>query len=585
MVTRVGLRVHELAKSLSMSSHRVLARLSELGVPARSPSSLVDSATATRVKESFGQYDVATEAGATTPRQSTWNAGAVKPSTHPDTLRNLQRLKEAFPVVEDHQVILARFGSQFLYSVTGRVPKFDDCGFALVRFSQAIENAFGLTREVFFFYSPHKDLQIRTFRAAKNALIGLQREVTPDMMFLWAPDKRLREKLDDWSSGNFLAIPLELSDDGDPIAFIKLLRDYVFKRDLFYETTPVRGDRFFGRRQLLQSLRDDIRNQRVAGLFGLRKAGKTSVLSELAQNLSGPETIFILRDLESLPSPPDDPVPILLQDLIDDLRGELRQRELSTQDLSRLAGHAGISDFKRAFQATLRKLARSDIKVVLMLDEIEYLTPSDRIDVSEGDMTSVAQLLGTLRSLVQENYNFTFLLSGLTSAIIESGRLYGRPNPLFSWAKANFLAPFERHEADDLARSVGQKMGITIQEGALEALFDATGGHAFLYRHLASSVVNELPVDTFHREIKKPLVLRTINTWRRQVAGNMREMLDHVRRYYPDESYLLQILMEEPESFAVVADDVPLALGHLISLGLVQEVDNSYELTPVLQLL
>ncbi|TDD52818.1 hypothetical protein [Saccharopolyspora elongata] len=128
-------------------------------------------------------------------------------------------------------------------------------------------------------------------------------------------------------------------------------------------------------------------------------------------------------------------------------------------------------------------------------------------------------------------------------------------------------------------------MGITIEDGALEALFEATGGHAFLYRHLASAVVNELPVDTFHREIKKPLVLRTINTWRRQVAGNMREMLDHVRRYYPDESYLLQILMEEPESFAVVADDVPLALGHLISLGLVQEVDNSYELTPVLQLI
>jgi translation initiation factor IF-2-like protein/AAA domain-containing protein len=581
----VGLRVYELAKSLNVSSGSVLMRLAELGVPARSASSLVDSATVIRVKESFGQYDAATEAGSTTPRQSTWNAGAVKPSNHPDTFWNLQRLKREFPVVDGHQAILARLGSQFVYSVMGRVSKFADCGYALVRFSGAIENAFGLTREVLFFYSPHNDLQIRTFHAAKKTLGELEREVTPDMMFLWSPDVRLREKLDDWSSGNFLAIPLVLSGDGDPIAFIKLLRDYVFSRDLFYETTPVQGDRFFGRRRLLQTLRDDIGNQRVAGLFGLRKAGKTSVLSELAQSLAGPETIFILRDLESLPSPPDDPVPILLQDLTDDLLNELRKRRLGTQNLSRLADNPGISEFKRAFQTTLRKLAGSDVTVVLMLDEIEYLTPSDRIDVSEGDMTSVAQLLGTLRSLVQENSNFTFLLSGLTSAIIESGRLYGRPNPLFSWAKANFLAPFERHEADDLARSVGQKMGITIDDGALDALFEATGGHAFLYRHLASAVVKELPVETFHREIKKPLVLRTINTWRRKIAGNMREMLDHVKRYYPDESYLLEILMDEPESFAVVAEDAPLPLGHLISLGLVQEVDNSYELTPVLQLL
>src|SRR6185369_12699200 len=113
----------------------------------------------------------------------------------------------------------------------------------------------------------------------------------------------------------------------------------------------------------------------------------------------------------------------------------------------------------------------------------------------------------------------------------------------------------------------------------------STGGHAFLYRHLASAVVQELPIDTFHREIKKPLVLRTVNSWRRQIAGNMREMLDHIKRYYPDEAFLLEILAEEPDEFPVVADDVPLALGHLISLGLVQEVDNSYELTPVLQLL
>ncbi|MDS0135769.1 MULTISPECIES: translation initiation factor IF-2 N-terminal domain-containing protein [unclassified Amycolatopsis] len=578
------LRVWELAKSLNMSSQRVMTRLAEMGAPARSASSLVEAATVTRLKESFGQYDAATEAGSTTPRAVTWNVGAVRPPTHPDTLRNLDRLKLHFPIVEDHQAVLARFGSQFVYSVTGRVPRFEDCGFALVRFSGAIENAFGLTREVFFFYSPHADLQIRTFRAAKQALIGLQREVTPDIMFIWSPDHRLREKLDDWSSGNFLAIPLSLPDD-DPIAFIKLLRDYIFSRDLFYETTPVQGDRFFGRRRLLQTLRDDIRNQRVAGLFGLRKAGKTSVMTELRKNLSGPETIFLLRDLESLPSPPEDPVPILLRDLVDDLLTELRQRKLRTHALANLDPNPSISDFKRAFQSTLRKLSDSDITIVLMLDEIEYLTPSDRIDVHEGDMASIAQLLGGLRSLVQETDNFTFLLSGLTSAIIESGRLYGRPNPLFSWAKANFLAPFERYEADDLAKSVGQKMGITIDDGALDALFEATGGHAFLYRHLASAVVQELPIDTFHREIKKPLVLRTVNSWRRQIAGNMREMLDHIKRYYPDEAFLLEILAEEPDEFPVVADDVPLALGHLISLGLVQEIDNSYELTPVLQLL
>ena len=165
------------------------------------------------------------------------------------------------------------------------------------------------------FYSPHPDLQVRTFHAAKRSLEELPRNVTPDMMFIWAPDPRLREKLDDWSTGYFLAIPLALSDNDDPVALISLLRDFIYSRDLFYETTPVIGNRFFGRRQLLQSLRDDVRNQRVVGLFGLRKAGKTSVLSQLSATISGPLTIVILRDLESLPSPPEDPIPDLLRDL------------------------------------------------------------------------------------------------------------------------------------------------------------------------------------------------------------------------------------------------------------------------------
>ncbi len=472
-----------------------------------------------------------------------------------------------------------------VYAANCDLDGFRECGVALVRFSGAIEAAFGMTREVLLFYSPHADLQIRTFKAAKQTLQGLDREVTPDVIFFSAPDPRLREKLDDWSSGLFLAIPLLPDPPDDPMAMVTLLRDYIFARDLFYETTPVRGDRFFGRRQLLQTLRDDVRNQRVAGLFGLRKAGKTSVLSQLRETIANEQTIVVLRDLESLPSPPEDPIPDLLAELVEDLLGELRKRGLPTKDLQSLGSATRPAEFKRAMQAMLRHLASKDVGFVLMLDEIEYLTPSDRVDVMEGDVASVAQFLGVLRSLVQENGNFTFLLSGLTSAIIESGRLYGRPNPLFSWAKAYFLAPFHEYEANELARATSQRMGIQVDDKALAAMYEASGGHAYLYRHLASTVVQSLPIDVFQRTMTKPDVLRAVEHWRRAVAGNLQEMLDHVRRYYPEEAFLLDVLAEEPESFNEFTEASPLALEHLLNLGLVHRVDATYELTPVLQLL
>lgn len=578
------LRVHELAKELGITSKDAVVKLQELGAFIRSASSTLDASSEKALREAYGNVYVDALAASATPRQLGWNAGAVKPVTHLDTINNVTRLTRLFPVSADHKDALAKLGSQVVFAAPCKLRGFEECYTALVRFSQAIETGFGLTREVLFFYSPHPDLQIRTFNAARKVLRELPREITPDMLFFWSPDPRLREKLDDWSSGQFLSIPLVFADEEDPIAFISLIRDYIFSRDLFYETTPVHGERFFGRRKFLQSLRDDVRNQRVAGVFGLRKAGKTSVLTELARSMADTDTLMILRDLESLPSPPDDPVPDLLRDLVEDLREELKKRELSAQALTALPAGYGIAEFKRAVQQVLRKLEASGINVVLMLDEIEYLTPSDRIDVREGDMASVAQLLGALRSLVQENENFTFVLSGLTSAIVESGRLYGRPNPLFSWAKAHFLAPFSKAEADELARSVGQKMGITLEERALDALYEASGGHAFLYRQLASNVVLELPKNSFHRKIVRADVLRALENWRLVMAGHMREMVEHVKRYYPDEAFLLEVLQDEPSLFPSMSREDPQALGHLLNLGLVVREGNGFELTPVLQL-
>jgi hypothetical protein len=516
---------------------------------------------------------------------SGWRAGAIVAPSN-DALRGFIRdLENRFPVVRQHRAALAELGSQMVHAQRSTVSGLGSCSLSLVRFSGAIEAAFGLTREVMFFYSPYPDLQIRELEAAKDSLRRLRRDVTPDIVFVWSPDPRARQKLDDWSQGGFLAIPLASIDATDPVSLVALLRDYIYARDLFYESAPVRGDRFFGRRQLLQALRDDVQNHRVAGLFGLRKAGKTSVLSQLADDVSSENRVVILRDLESLPSPPTDPIPSLIKDLRADLIDVLKNRGLSYHSLSQLGDSADISDFRRAMQSVLRNLEKRQIDIVLLLDEIEYLTPSDRIDISEGDLTSVSQFLGALRSLVQENANFTFVLSGLTSAIVENGRLFGRPNPLFSWAKTHFLAPFDRDEADELATSVGGRMGIQIEPAALESFFEATGGHAFLYRSLASAAVQELPVDVFQRRISRPDVLRTLTDWKRSVAGNINEMMNHVRRYYPLEALMLELLIEGPDDFGSIANENPLELQHLLSLGLIEKDGNGYQAATVLSLL
>lgn len=219
---------------------------------------------------------------------SGWQAGAIKPPSNDKLRAHFIELETRFPVVRQHRRALAELGSQMVHAEKCSVSGLQRCSLSHVRFSGAIEAAFGLTREVMFFYSPYPDLQIRELEAAKNAIGKLKRDVTPDVIFVWSPDPRARQKLDDWSQGGFLAIPLASIDETDPVSLVSLLRDYIYARDLFYESTPVPGDRFFGRRQLMQALRDDVRNRRVAGLFGLRKAGKTSVRNQLTDDISTP---------------------------------------------------------------------------------------------------------------------------------------------------------------------------------------------------------------------------------------------------------------------------------------------------------
>jgi hypothetical protein len=583
---RIG--VNELARELNLERRDVLQVLGDLGeLPLLDESSL-DDGVVVRVKTILTARrtpgSTLFDPSSPSARETGWHAGAVRRPDHPDLLAKIRDISARYPALRAHVRALDQLGSQVVYANWCTDKTLGGGAVILVRFSGAIESAFGFTREAMIVYTPHQDLQVRTFQAARSEMAHLHRAITPDIFFMWAPDARLRTKLDDWSQPANLAIPLDLADDDDPTAFVALLRDYIYSRDLFYETTPVSGARFFGRKTLLQSLRDDVHHQRVAGIFGLRKAGKTSILVQLREHLEAEGVVTVLLDLESFPSPPDDPTDDIIWELRRRFQDEFRERGLRTKELADLPDRPSILEFKNAVQTILRRPDMNGHKVVLMLDEIEYLTPADQIDVAEGNMPRVAQMLSALRGLVQETDRFVFLLSGLTSAIIEGGRLYGRPNPLFSWAKAYYIGPLEREETDLLATALGAKMGIRIEEGALEALHEASGGHAFLYRNLASAAIETLPTDTFQRSISRSIVLRSLGDWTSRIRGNIDEMVQHVARYYPTEAVLLDLLRAEPDDFPGLAQDEPVAVRHLMDLGLIRREGGTYELNQLLEL-
>jgi Cdc6-like AAA superfamily ATPase len=495
---------------------------------------------------------------------------------------HLGGLIEAFPVAMSHRAALRSLGSDFVYAAPSPLANDRGSWIALIRFGSVIERRFGLTREVIAYYSPHKDLQLRTYQRLDELIDSAPRPATPDVFLLWTPDAMTGAKLDDWSSRAAyvaVALPRIESSSGAEEIWANIV-NRLTTTNLYDQTLPVTGRDFFGRQATLKELTSHLVAGRVSGVFGLRKTGKTSLVKELGRRVSARQDthqIFVLRDLETLPSAELDQVPNLLEDLRVNLLAELRTQGLRTFELVELPHKPTVSDFRRSLHTLLGHINKSDVNVVLALDEIESLVgPASARD---SDRPEVVELLGALRALVQENPNFNVIVSGLTSSILEEGQLFSRENPFFAWASTIFLPRLTSVESKDILVRLGERMAITWDDESAARAAEIADGHVFLLRTLAAKVVQTLPSDLTARTISIDILENTQKRWRRSVAGHVREMLESVSRYYPDEHSLLDLLLEDPSQFETIEEQFPSQIEHLIQLGLVAEGVDGLRLT------
>jgi hypothetical protein len=497
--------------------------------------------------------------------------GAVKPPRQPKLVAQIQAFLQRFPEAAMHREALQLLGSDWVYAAPDQGNP--DCWVIYIRFGTVIERLFDLTREIVCYYSPYADLQIRTFDRLDRVVQSGARTVTPDFRALYSRDPDLQKKLADWSRGAVTTLPMDLaaSDAVEAAAELFLrLTTKLSTRDLYYETLPVTGEDFFGRRLTLLSLLRDIRERRVCGVFGLRKSGKTSIVKEVLDELDTNADPWALAfvDLESLPSPPSDPIPELLRKVTAALIDALQPHQLRTHELRQMRSTSTLDDFAQAVQASLADADRKSIRVLLALDEIEFLLASD---LSDHNRAPVAQFLALLRSAVQEHPSFLTLLSGVTSAIVEEGTLFGRPNPFYSWAKPYFVAPLDPDEASNLVTTLGRRVALTWSDEAVDMLYTATDGHAFYLRALASFVTGKIPMRQRLFRVEPERVQAALPTWRRATAARVREVFETLEVYYPDERTLLDIALDSPEDLADIALEHPTEIEHLLQLGLLKE--------------
>src|SRR5207248_2269765 len=138
-----------------------------------------------------------------------------------------------------------------------------------------------------------------------------------------------------------------------------------------------------------------LRQGQHAGLFGLRKVGKTSLINQLRQRLRSTPTVWI--DCQGIPANAD----ALLAEIATQLHNELKAQKMKIPPIDRDTSAAD-------FRGQLRRLherwqaAGGHTPFVIILDEADKFFPDRRLKNSGDILSEWVKFFGLLRGLAQE---------------------------------------------------------------------------------------------------------------------------------------------------------------------------------------
>jgi DNA-binding NarL/FixJ family response regulator len=286
---------------------------------------------------------------------------------------------------------------------------------------------------------------------------------------------------------------------GAPAALLTEYADrYLPGVDLFDDRNAVADTMmFYGRGDLLERLASDLVRGQGAGLFGLRKSGKTSTMLQLGYRLREHPVVHV--DLQRHGGATRFGA-ALLDDVLGQLRALLVQRDPRlVPEWPRFmpATPAGevIGPFAERFDMLSERLQQAGYRapIVCFLDEMERLLPAPADPREKAEEFNAC--FGTLRALSQGRRRLAMLVADVHP---DSNRINRWPqestgtNPLYSFFKEVFLAPFPEADTATMLNGLGQLMGWGFDEPTLRAIHAASGGHPFISRQLASLLCERL---------------------------------------------------------------------------------------------
>ena len=438
----------------------------------------------------------------------------------------------------------------------------------LLKPDASISEAFGIDREILLAYSPYDTLQPRSIQAVDMLfdVFPFKNRVDSFNCFFVSKDKSVTENagVTSFSENRSRSIVpfvyAELVENRNDNWYIRnVLRANFYDVDLFGYTLPLRDESsFFGRQQVVSRYIDAIKRGENRGAFGVRKAGKTSLLFKIDRIVREQKLGYVFfYDCKS-PSYRTLHWNEFLGEICSNIAKRLRISIRKKYD---------VKNIIKSFRYVVNEASKQNLKIVIMFDEIEYISFKTPIDPHwHSEFIDFWQTIWSVQSV---HRNLVFIISGVNPSVTEIDMIDGVQNPLFGIVQSEYLQGLSAEDARMMIRTLGKRMGLKFEYDAIELLYKQYNGHPMLLR-MACSYINR------QNEISNRPITITQNTIQKvqenidvELAYYFKHIVSEIQQFYPEEYEMFELLASGQTSDFIELATMVEYTKHLYSYGLI----------------
>ncbi len=311
-----------------------------------------------------------------------------------------------------------------------------------------------------------------------------------------------------------------------------------------------------------------------AGLFGLRKSGKTSIIYAIQRVLKSNNEYSVFIDCQDpgfYKSSWNSALEYIIKEII--RQNHIKLKAIETTDFNE-------KNCSKSFEEYLIQIKRKikNKSILIIFDEVERITFEISISDNWKNGEDFIHFWRTLRSKFQSNDNlFTYLIVSTNPKCVETPRIVNQENPIFAQIPYEYIPPFRVNQTRDMVQKLSLIMGLKFDDSIFSRLTDDFGGHPFLIRMVCSAI------NSLNKSSKKPIRIDKLtyekgkDLFEKKYSKYIEMVISILKEQYPDEYYLLsELAIGNIESFKEFASLSHEYTNHLLGYNIIDSNNGEY---------